>query len=131
MVTGGLACFGSGVPVLTLGRSLPVVPALASLSSNSSIKPCFANGAGSIPLRVKRSATEAKHFRALSETLRHKRSIITIGQIALSVIIVNICHNKRGCAADIIRYCPNFTSCVNSFLIVFNSGLEAFTSVAN
>ena len=75
VVTGGLALFGSGVPVLTFDLSFPDVPAFASLSSSSSIKPCFANGAGSMPRRVKRSATEAKHLKAVSETYQKQTNI--------------------------------------------------------
>ena len=41
---------------------------LTSFLSSSSVKPCFANGAGSTPFLVKRSVTQAKHFRAVSAT---------------------------------------------------------------
>lgn len=41
---------------------------LTSFFSNSSVSPCFANGAGSTPLLVKRSARHAKHFKAVSAT---------------------------------------------------------------
>lgn len=72
MVTEGLPFFASGVVPLPVGLSLDVVPALAKRSSRSSISPCFANGAGSMPRLVKRSATDAKHLSALSETWRRK-----------------------------------------------------------
>ena len=41
---------------------------LTSFFNNSSVNPCFARGAGSTPLLVKRSATHAKHFKAVSAT---------------------------------------------------------------
>ena len=78
VVTEGLAFFASGVVAVPVGLSLFNVPALAKRSSNSSIKPCLANGAGSIPLLVKRSATDAKHFKALSETLMFELAVIIL-----------------------------------------------------
>lgn len=42
--------------------------ALDNLSNSSLVKPCCARGSGSVPLRVKRSAREAKHLRAPSDT---------------------------------------------------------------
>lgn len=45
-----------------------VPPAAAMRDNSSSVNPCFANGAGSTPRRVNRSASEAKHRRAPSET---------------------------------------------------------------
>lgn len=47
-----------------------VPPAAAIRDSSSSVKPCLAKGAGSTPLRVNRSASEAKQRRAPSETCR-------------------------------------------------------------
>jgi len=41
---------------------------LTSFLRSSSVKPCLARGAGSTPRLVKRSATQAKHFNAVSAT---------------------------------------------------------------
>lgn len=60
----------SGVAPLPPVLSPAATAALASLSNNSLVKPCSANGAGSTPRRVKRSAREAKHRRAPSDTCR-------------------------------------------------------------
>lgn len=45
-----------------------VPPAAAIRDNSSSVNPCLANGAGSTPRRVNRSASDAKHRRAPSET---------------------------------------------------------------
>lgn len=45
-----------------------VPPAAAMRDNSSSVKPCLAKGAGSTPRRVNRSASDAKHRRAPSET---------------------------------------------------------------
>lgn len=46
----------------------PGPPAAAIRDSSSSVSPCLANGAGSTPRRVNRSASEAKQRRAPSDT---------------------------------------------------------------
>ena len=48
------------------------IPQFASLSSSSVVRPCFANGAGSTPRLVKRSAREAKQRKAPSATCENK-----------------------------------------------------------
>lgn len=45
-----------------------VPPAAAMRDSSSSVSPCLASGAGSTPRRVNRSANEAKHRKAPSDT---------------------------------------------------------------
>lgn len=50
------------------GITLEDVAALDKRLNKTSIKLCSANGAGSIPLRMKRSANDAKHFKAPSAT---------------------------------------------------------------
>lgn len=45
-----------------------VPPAAAIRDKSSSVNPCLANGAGSTPRRVNRSASDAKQRRAPSET---------------------------------------------------------------
>ena len=61
----------SGVAPLLPAFSPAEAAALASLSSNSPLSPCSAKGAGSTPRRVKRSARDAKHRRAPSDTCKH------------------------------------------------------------
>lgn len=60
----------SGVAPLPPVFSPADAAALANLSNNSPLSPCSANGAGSTPRRVKRSAREAKHRRAPSDTCK-------------------------------------------------------------
>ena len=64
--------FPGVLAVETLG---PNSPACWSRCSNSSIRPCWARGAGSTPRRVKRSAREAKHRRAPSATCQSKQRV--------------------------------------------------------
>ena len=63
-----LLLLASGVAPLLPAFSPAEAAALANLSSNSLLRPCSAKGAGSTPRRVKRSASEAKHLKAPSET---------------------------------------------------------------
>ena len=58
----------SGVAPLLPVFSPAEAAALANLSNNSLLSPCSAKGAGSTPRRVKRSARDAKHRRAPSDT---------------------------------------------------------------
>ena len=64
-----LALLSEALPgVLAVEMLGPGSPACWSRWSSSSINPCSAKGAGSTPRRVKRSAREAKHLRAPSDT---------------------------------------------------------------
>lgn len=59
--------------VVDLAASAPALdwaarPAVANLLSNSWVRPWLARGTGSTFLRIKRSASEAKHFKAPSAT---------------------------------------------------------------
>lgn len=65
--------FVSGVAVILLGVNVidePTLdePAQDKRCSRSSMRPCCARGAGSMPRRVKRSANDAKHRSAPSAT---------------------------------------------------------------
>ena len=54
---------------------------LTNFFNNSSVRPCFANGAGSTPLLVKRSAKQAKHFNAVSATYIKKKKKSNLGHL--------------------------------------------------
>lgn len=64
--------------VLAVDRLGPDSPACCSRCSSSSINPCLARGAGSIPLRVKRSAREAKQRSAPSATCNDKQKLLPV-----------------------------------------------------